>query len=63
MNKKELIFTAEDMRNFSMRYMEGGDELSDKWWATTLADFIKERDRNNAIAEFTRQYDLENEKK
>jgi predicted transcriptional regulator len=63
MNKKELIFTAEDMISFTMRYMEGGDELTDKWWKTTLEAFIKERDRNNAIAEFIRQYDLANEKK
>jgi|688.fasta_scaffold969931_1 hypothetical protein len=62
-NNKELKFTTEDMIAFASQYMEGADEVSDKFWVQVIKDFTHNRDRNNAISEFIKQYDLANPNK
>jgi hypothetical protein len=60
---KELKFTAEDMIAFASQYIEGAEDMSDKFWVQSIKVFTYNRDRNNAIREFKEQYDLANPNK
>lgn len=62
-NNKELKFTSDDMIAFASQYMEGADEMSDKFWEQVIKDFTYNRDKVNAIAEFAKQYDLDHPNK
>ena len=55
-----IKFTIKDMINFASRYVDDASDMTDKWWVEEVNNYTKYRDRDNAIKEFIKQYDIDN---
>ena len=55
----EIKFTSRDMVAFVSKYIDS-DYFENYNWDKEVVEFETYRNRSKAIAEFTRQYDLEN---